>query len=95
MKALTGRIIVMAIGLLGLVGCAGDRPDNLGAQDGLLAPCPNSPNCVSSQANDERHRIAPLLFSGDPAADICPSEKNCFQEERYNHRGGLARLSAG
>lgn len=68
MKALTGRIVVMAIGLLGLVGCAGDRPDNIGAQDGLLAPCPNSPNCVSSQANDERHRIAPLLFSGDPAA---------------------------
>ena len=58
----------MAIGLLGLAGCAGDRPDNLGAKDGLLAPCPASPNCVSSQAGDERHRIAPLHFSGEPAA---------------------------
>lgn len=68
MKTLTGRIVAIAIGLLGLAGCAGDRPDNLGAKGGRLAPCPSSPNCVSSQASDERHRIAPLLFTGDPAA---------------------------
>ena len=54
------RITALALGLLGLFGCAGERPDNLGAQDGLLVPCPRSPNCVSSQATDERHRIAPL-----------------------------------
>lgn len=58
----------MAIGLLGLAGCAGDRPDTLGVKAELLAPCPRSPNCVSSQASDERHRIAPLLFRGEPAA---------------------------
>jgi uncharacterized protein (DUF1499 family) len=35
-----------------------------------LAPCPNSPNCVSSQApeSDQQHYIAPLRFSGDPAS---------------------------
>jgi len=34
-----------------------------------LAPCPNSPNCVSSQApeSDHEHYIAPFRFSGDPA----------------------------
>jgi len=34
-----------------------------------LAPCPDSPNCVSSQApeSDDKHYIAPLRFSGDPA----------------------------
>lgn len=56
----------MTIGLLGIMGCAGERPHNLGTRDGLLAACPSSPNCVSSQAVDEGHRIAPLAFSGDP-----------------------------
>jgi len=68
MKNLTARIVVMALGLLGLAGCAGERPNNLGARAGLLAPCPSSPNCVSSQTENERHRIAPLAFSGDPDA---------------------------
>lgn len=67
MKKMTCRV-VMALGLLGLAGCAGERPNNLGAKKGLLAPCPSSPNCVSSQTESERHRIAPLTFSGDPNA---------------------------
>lgn len=58
----------MALGLLGLIGCAGERPNNLGAREGVLAPCPGSPNCVSSQAANERNRIAPLVFNGDPGA---------------------------
>lgn len=32
----------------------------------LLPPCPDSPNCVSSLAHSERHRIAPLR-AGDSA----------------------------
>lgn len=27
-----------------------------------LAPCPSSPNCVSTQAQDDRHAIAPLRY---------------------------------
>lgn len=49
-----------------LAACAGERPKNLGVRDDRLAACPSSPNCVSSQATDERHRIAPLAFKGDP-----------------------------
>lgn len=30
-----------------------------------MPPCPSSPNCVSSQAEDS-HRIAPLYIAGDP-----------------------------
>jgi uncharacterized protein (DUF1499 family) len=30
-----------------------------------LPPCPDSPNCVSSQADDEWHFIEPLSYSGD------------------------------
>ena len=36
------------------------RPDK-------LSPCPNSPNCVSSQSTDEAHFIEPLHYSGSPA----------------------------
>ena len=61
-----GRVIVMCA-LSGLLAaCAGDRPNNLGVRDERLSACPSSPNCVSSQASDERHRIAPLAFNGDP-----------------------------
>ncbi len=31
----------------------------------LLAPCPDRPNCVSSQAADARHAIEPLSYTGD------------------------------
>lgn len=63
--------IVAALALLvvlglGLVSLFSRRPDNLGIHDGRLAGCPDTPNCVSSQANDEAHRVAPLRFS-DPA----------------------------
>lgn len=31
----------------------------------ILAPCPASPNCVSSQTGDREHYIEPLRFTGD------------------------------
>lgn len=35
-----------------------------GLADGRLAPCPSSPNCVSSEeGTDEGHRVAPLPLS--------------------------------
>lgn len=45
----------------------GKRPKNLGVHEGKLAPCPGSPNCVSSQASDSTHAIEPLAFTGDAA----------------------------
>lgn len=50
-----------------LIGCQGTRPANLGMKDGTLAPCPSSPNCVSSQSSDDAHRVAPLTYSGRAA----------------------------
>lgn len=47
-----------------LIGCQSVRPANLGTHDGKLAPCPSSPNCVSSLSPDDAHRIAPLTYSG-------------------------------
>ena len=33
-----------------------------------LSPCPDSPNCVSSQAPDASHRVDPILVAEDPYA---------------------------
>jgi uncharacterized protein (DUF1499 family) len=32
-----------------------------------LPPCPRTPNCVSTQATDKEHGIAPIHYSGTPA----------------------------
>lgn len=47
-----------------LLQCSGTRPGSLGVADGKLSPCPGSPNCVSSQSPDEKHRVAPLHYEG-------------------------------
>jgi len=35
--------------------------------DERLEPCPDSPNCVSSLATSDEHRIAPMSYGGDRA----------------------------
>ena len=44
-------------------------PQDLGVQAGQLAPCPDSPNCVSTQApkDDFEHYIAPVPFEDTPS----------------------------
>jgi uncharacterized protein (DUF1499 family) len=49
---------------------AGKQPNNLGVNNGKLAPCPSSPNCVSSQSSDPVHAIAPLSFTSTPEQAI-------------------------
>ena len=46
-----------------LAACAGEPPQNIGVQNGRLTPCPESPNCVSSFASDEKHSIDPISAS--------------------------------
>jgi uncharacterized protein (DUF1499 family) len=50
-----------------LAACAGDSKNNLGARDGMLLPCPHSPNCVASRAEDRKHQIEPFHFIDAPA----------------------------
>ena len=38
----------------------------LGIDGGKLKPCPDTPNCVSSLAEDEQHFIEPILVSAKP-----------------------------
>ena len=73
---------------------AGRRPDTLGARDGRLRGCPRSPNCVSSEARDDAHRVEPLGLGGDPAegwrtvvevVGALPRTRIVTREEGYVH----------
>jgi uncharacterized protein (DUF1499 family) len=63
----TRRFVASSFSIALLLGCVGPRPDHLGVANGRLAPCPASPNCVSSDATDAVHAIAPLTPIGDPS----------------------------
>ncbi len=43
------------------------RPKTLGVCDGRLAPCPDSPNCVSSQADRKHQRMDSIPLTIDTA----------------------------
>lgn len=60
-------VIPLSIAFLALAGCAAAVPPNVGKPArSQLAPCPESPNCVNSQApaSDAVHMIAPLTYTG-------------------------------
>ena len=42
-----------------LLACTTVKSTASGGQDDNLPPCPASPNCVSSDATDEAHRVEP------------------------------------
>lgn len=46
-----------------LVNAMSKPATTLGIQDGKLAPCPKSPNCVCTQADDKGHAIEPIHFT--------------------------------
>ncbi|TFH40471.1 MAG: DUF1499 domain-containing protein [Chrysiogenales bacterium] len=62
-ELLVGFVALMTV----FFSCSGRRPSNIGAVDGRLRPCPESPNCVSSQAEGVGHFIDPIRYSGDLA----------------------------
>ncbi|MFH0729020.1 MAG: DUF1499 domain-containing protein [Pseudomonadota bacterium] len=49
-------------------GCSGAKPNGSTVGTERLGDCPDRPNCVSSEARENKHHIAPLrLLKGDPA----------------------------
>jgi uncharacterized protein (DUF1499 family) len=59
----------MAAAAMLLSSCGTTTSPDLGLADsGMLAPCPDTPNCVSSDATDGDHRIEPLRLGNDPNA---------------------------
>ncbi|RMF48191.1 MAG: DUF1499 domain-containing protein [Anaerolineae bacterium] len=65
-------LLLLGAGWVGLRVVAGHAqpPVPLGLHAGKLAPCPDSPNCVSSYEISPEHGIAPLTFDGDPDAAL-------------------------
>ncbi len=66
----------------------------IGIVNGKLHPCPKSPNCVSTQAIDEKQKMEPINYSGDledakaKIIDIINSLKRSkiiTNEENYIH----------
>lgn len=55
--------IVMMLGLAMLSFNSGTSP-TLGVTEGKLAPCPTSPNCVSTQTDSQAHQLPPVSWSG-------------------------------
>jgi uncharacterized protein (DUF1499 family) len=77
-----------------ILGCSAYRPLNLGITDGKLSPCPDSPNCVSSQSSDKRHFIEPLRYEGtkheamERLIDVIQGMKRCriiTMDDHYIH----------
>jgi uncharacterized protein (DUF1499 family) len=64
----SARLVALAAGALLCAACAGSRPPEGAGTD--LRPCPSTPNCVSSRATDEAHRVEPLPLRGSAATGL-------------------------
>lgn len=71
-------VVVVVVGYLVLrvlVVRVSPMPDNLGVNQSQLAPCPDTPNCVSSYASDAEHAIEPLSYAGEQTAAMAALEQ--------------------
>lgn len=57
-------LIIVGVGVRFSIRAMSPLPSGLGSPWGRLASCPEGSNCVSSQATDAAHQIAPFLFTG-------------------------------
>ena len=79
--------------LLLLGGCTSSNVAT-GIVNDRLMPCPESPNCVSSDATDDDHRVAPYRLAADPQSaweglkDVIGAEERVTlvtEDDRYLH----------
>jgi uncharacterized protein (DUF1499 family) len=61
---------------------AGTQPNNLGVTSEILAACPSTPNCVSSQSKDPEHYIEPLTYRGSSQEAIDRLKQIIDSQER-------------
>jgi uncharacterized protein (DUF1499 family) len=67
LKRIATILVAVVIGLWIAVQFMGQNPPaSVGANNGALADCPETPNCVCSDC-EGRARMSPLKFEGEPA----------------------------
>jgi uncharacterized protein (DUF1499 family) len=90
----TGLLIAFPVLGLAVLSWTAKRPDNIGIKQGRLSDCPDSPNCVCSQATDESHTIEPIQYEDSPDEAMAkllsiiaarPRASVVTQEDRYLH----------
>ncbi len=91
---LVALVVLSPVIVLAILSASAMRPKNLGVVDGRLASCPNTPNCVSTQAADGMHKIEAIAIDGGPdnamtqlkaAIAAIPRMKIVTEMENYLH----------
>jgi uncharacterized protein (DUF1499 family) len=59
-------ILLITIAGLFFLSMTAPQPTNLGVSNGMLAKCPSSPNCVSTQADNPDQKMPAISFDCDP-----------------------------
>jgi uncharacterized protein (DUF1499 family) len=68
--AIVALVLTSPVVLLAILSATAKKPPNLGVVNGRLAACPDTPNCVSTQATDAEHHIEPIPFDELPGQAI-------------------------
>jgi uncharacterized protein (DUF1499 family) len=65
------KIVALFLIVMSTVGCAGHAQDSRSTTPADLAPCPDSPNCVSTKSKDPDRAMTPLPYikSGKESMD--------------------------
>jgi uncharacterized protein (DUF1499 family) len=91
---IVGSLLLLPITGLALLSAFSRRPSNLGVIDGHLAACPDSPNCVSTEASERQHHMEALSFHGSAREAMdrikaiiasLPRTKLADERENYLH----------
>lgn len=73
----------------------------IGLDNGHLAACPSSPNCVISQDSDEKHAIEPIAYNSDRATaketllkvlSVVPRTQVIEDTDNYIHAESTSRI---
>jgi uncharacterized protein (DUF1499 family) len=86
-----------------LAGCGAEPFTDLSVEGGRLAPCPDTPNCVSTreEAEDTDHHMEPISFSGNAeeamkvvaeAVEEMPRAAIVQSEDDYLHAEFTSRI---
>jgi len=62
-RQIINSILILVLILLFIPQCTGTRPSHVAEGHGKLAPCPETPNCVSTESTDAEHKIEPLTYN--------------------------------